>query len=53
MIDYQKLYYLLFNRITDALKQVQDGQQEQAVALLRQAQIDAEEQYLLATDEKT
>ena len=46
MVNYQKLYTGLFNAITDALEELEDLNIGRAKALLRQAQIDAEERYL-------
>ena len=47
MADYQTMYSTLFNAITDALRQIE---QENAAALLVQAQQSAEEQYLDSTE---
>ena len=44
--DYQKLYSLLFNRITDALEQLEQQNFGIARNLLIQAQQEAEEVYL-------
>jgi len=49
MTDYQKMYYLLFNAITDALRLVEQGNPA-AVALLRRAQNRAEEIYIDASE---
>ncbi len=50
MKDDQKLYremnYLLFNRITDAVRALDGGRTEEAREILCQAQLDAEERYL-------
>ena len=43
MQDYQKMYLLLFNAITDALENQNYGE---AAALLRKAQADAEDVYI-------
>ena len=45
---YRELYYMLFNRITDALAQLQAQNYGTASAILIQAQQEAEEQYLSA-----
>ena len=45
MPDFEKMYYHLFNAITDALSE-QDV--EQAKAILMQAQCDTEEMYIEA-----
>lgn len=50
---YRKLYYALFNDVTDALSALEAKKYEQAARLLRQAQRDAEERYLIATDGET
>ena len=46
MPDYQKMYLLLFNAITDALEEMQNQNYGEAAALLRKAQTDAEEVYI-------
>jgi len=51
MPDYQKLYALLFNAATDALRALDEQNVGQAKDILRRAQIDAEELYLLQTDD--
>jgi hypothetical protein len=45
---YRELYYLLFNRITDAIWALDEGKTEGAREILCQAQRDAEERYLLS-----
>ena len=45
---FKELYFHLFNRITDALEQIQAQNYGVAADLLRQAQQEAEEQYLSA-----
>lgn len=52
MVDYQKLYHLLFNAMTDTLDALEEQNFGQAKTLLRQAQLDAEEVYLTATEEE-
>ena len=49
MVDYKKLYFQLFNALTDALNATDLDAVQQ---LLRQAQIDAEETYLQDTDDE-
>ena len=44
--DYEKLYYYLFNRITDALKELEAGRAEAARAVLVSAQVRAEELFI-------
>ena len=51
MPDYEKLYHLLFNAITDAVERIAQGEPESARFLLIRAQQAAEETYLLAGDE--
>ena len=51
MLDYEKLYHLLFNAITDALETMESGELETARFLLIRAQQKAEELYLAAGDE--
>lgn len=46
---YKKMYFLLFNAITDALR---TNDFEKAEIILKQAQIDAEEIYISQDDEK-
>ena len=48
MPDYEKLYHLLFNAITDALFQIEAGSLETARFLLIRAQQEAEEIYIEA-----
>ncbi len=45
-MDWEKLYHLLFNRITDALEQLERRNYGSAEELLRKAQLEAEECYL-------
>ena len=46
MPDYQKMYLLLFNAITDALEEMENLNYGEATALLRKAQSNAEEVYI-------
>lgn len=48
---YKKMYYRLFNSITDALTALEQQNFGAAAEILRQAQIDSEEIYLDAEDE--
>ena len=50
--DYQKLYTLLFNGITDAIEQIDQKNYGRARDILVDAQIRAEEQFLSEEDEK-
>ena len=45
-IDYEKLYHLMFNRVTDALRELERGRVDTAKGLLISAQQAAEEQYI-------
>ena len=47
-MDYEKLYHLLFNAITDALKQMESQNYGDAEELLVAAQQKAEEIYITA-----
>ena len=53
MTDYQKMYYTLFNAITDALELAGQGRLAAALDLLRRAQSKAEEMYIEATEQKS
>ena len=46
MVNYEKLYYRLFNVLTDAITAIEEGQYTAAVEILKQAQIDAEDLYM-------
>ena len=48
MPDYEKMYHLLFNAITDALEQIEQQNFGSAKDLLIAAQQEAEEIYMLA-----
>ena len=48
---YKKMYYRLFNSITDALAALEQQNFGATAEILRQAQIDSEEIYLDAEDE--
>lgn len=45
-VDYEELYFYLFNRITDALGELDAGRMEAARELLVSAQQCAEEMYV-------
>ena len=51
MPDYEKLYHLLFNAITDALRKIETGDAETARFLLVRAQQQAEELYIETGEE--
>ena len=46
MPDYEKLYHLLFNAVTDALEQIEQLHYQAAVKLLMDAQRETEELYI-------
>ena len=46
MVNYQKLYTMLFNAAADALEALEELNVGRAKDILRQARIDAEETYL-------
>lgn len=48
---FQRMYLLLFNRITDAIEVIERGDAAEAKAVLIRAQQDAEELYLSADEE--
>ena len=50
MPDYQKMYLLLFNTITDALEEMKNQNYGEAAALLCKAQSDAEDVYIEGRD---
>ena len=50
MPDYEKMYHLLFNAITDALEQIEQQNFGSAKDLLIAAQQEAEEIYITAED---
>ena len=45
-MDYQKLYHILFNAVTDSLENIAEQNFGQAAACLRQAQQTCEELYM-------
>ena len=51
-VDYQTLYYKLFNACTDALNDIEQQNFGQAKQRLIAAQQEAEESYLRQTDER-
>lgn len=48
---FKRLYFLLFNRITDSLEALERGGAAQARSILIRAQQDAEELYIEGTEE--
>ena len=51
MIDYKKLYTLLFNGITDGIRQMEEHNYGLAKKTLILAQVEAEQLYLLQEEE--
>lgn len=51
MVNYQKLYTLMFNAATDAIRAMEQQNYGQAMELLKNAQIAAEETYLDESEE--
>ena len=50
-VPYQKMYAMLFNAITDALRLMEKSDSAGAAELLRRAQQSTEDQYIDAGDE--
>lgn len=50
MPDYEKMYHLLFNAVTDSLRQMEAMNFGTAAGLLKQAQTDCEEIYVEAAE---
>ena len=50
-VPYQKMYYTLFNAVTDALRFMENGNSAGAAALLKRAQRSTEDQYINAVEE--
>ncbi len=48
---FKRMYFLLFNRITDAIGALERGERERARLILIRAQQDAEELYIEGTEE--
>ena len=48
---YEKMYLVLFNRVTDAIEELERGDAERAKTILIRAQQDAEELYVEGTEE--
>lgn len=46
MVNYEKLYHILFNAMTDALEQLKDRNYGEAENTLKAAQRNAEELYM-------
>ncbi len=51
MLDYSKLYTILFNAITDACRELQAERPREALKLLQEAQLQTENAYLEAPEE--
>ena len=52
MVDYQRLYTMLFNGITDALGQLDEQNYGNVKMILKNVQIDAEQLYLLQEEDE-
>ena len=50
-VPYRKMYYTLFNAVTDALRFMENGNSAGAIVLLKQAQQSTEDQYINAAEE--
>ena len=50
MPDYQKLYTMLFNSITDALELLDHCEYNKAISVLVEAQQNTEDEYIDSTD---
>ena len=48
MIDYKKLYFSLFNALTDAIEKLEQNKNIQALCILKLAQTATEEFYISA-----
>ena len=48
MPDYEKMYHILFNAITNALRELEAGRAGEAARLLMEAQKETEELYIEA-----
>lgn len=48
MTDYKKLYFYLFNQITDAIEELENGRFGAASSLLKKAQQVSEDQWINA-----
>ena len=46
MIDYKKLYYILFNSITDAINEMEALNIDNAFIILKKAQTDSESAFI-------
>ena len=51
MTNYQKMYHILFNAITDALRELEQGDTQNAMETLMTAQQTTEEIYMETADE--
>ena len=50
-VPYQKMYYTLFNAVTDAIQFMENGNSSGAIVWLKQAQQSTEDQYINAAEE--
>ena len=49
-VPYQKMYTMLFNAITDALRLMEKGNSTEAIVLLKRTQQSTEDQYINAAE---
>lgn len=46
MAKYKEMYFRLFNRITDVIREMEAGKFEKACEILKEAQLETEEMYV-------
>ena len=51
MLDYQKMYYLLFNAVTDALELLETHAYREAITALIHAQQDTEQIFIVSGED--
>ena len=52
MLSYKKLYFMLFNFVTDGINALENFDGVKALQILKQAQIDCEELYISSQEGK-
>lgn len=52
MLRYKKLYFMLFNFVTDGINALENFDGVKALQILKQAQIDCKELYISSQEEK-
>ena len=50
MVNYEKMYYTLFNSLSDAISALEQQNPQLAVEILKTAQIDGEEIFISSED---